>query len=854
MMVDLPTLGDDMSRRAFLQGAIAASSTLIAASSDLPPVHGAAVHPSTEVVVQSLDGSSWRVHESGRGDESYPAKVPGDIFTDLMAANKIPNPYFRDNNSTVQWVGKRAWRYSRSFTPDAEILKKTFVKLRCHGLDTLATVRINGRKIGAADNMYRTWQYDIKDGLKPGENTIDIEFQPTAPYAASMVKKYQNHHGLINRLKSPQVWVRKAPYMWGWDWCRPLLTCGIWKSIELIGFDARITDVRVDQNLRRSDLAILNVVVTAEARPEDLTARATVLFNGRSVAESAVTLSQGRGATELSITNPQLWWPNGMGSQHLYMIVVELVSARGTVIDTAQRRIGLRTIRYVPKSESMAVHLEINGAPFFAKGADWIPADNIPSRVTPEILRRYMEDARDCHFNLLRFWGGGYYESQAQFDACDELGLLVLFEFKFANHFYPVFDAHWLENVRLEVSEQVRLNRHHPCIALWSGNNEIYWFHGFNRLFRDTIGDILHKELPGANYELGSGDPGSSNDIHYWGPWDITKPPEQFKNANGFITEFGMQSFPEPATVNAYTVPADRDSIDSKVMVYHERSFGRFGIDNMIKAVESYFGPVPKDVDSTLWLTQIAQAYVIGYGVEHWRRNMPGTMATLIWQLNDSWPAPTWSMIDWYHRWKAIMYASKRFFSPLLASVRTERDSGNLELWVSSDSMESLNGELDWRVTNVDGNLLHQGRKEVVISPASSHLHETWNYAGGPGMPAKENVLIWSTLQVEGKVQSEACHWFAAPKDLQLLEPELSHTVSQLADGIFRVVVKARKPALWVWVHLKDMDAKYSDNFIHLAPWRKMDIEVRPTERMSLEDFQRRLEIRSVYDVVNAHR
>lgn len=851
-MAEIPIDEYQISRREFLHGAAgAAASVVLAEKLETAAASTGNGKLPSGVIVQSLGGSLWRAQEGNRDDESFPANVPGDIFTDLLAADRIPDPYFRDNNSKVQWVGKRTWRYTRNFIPDAAILRKTFIKLRCHGLDTLATLWLNGIKLGNADNMYRTWEYDIKKHLKPGENIIEVEFQPTSPYAASKVAAYRNQHGLINRLKAPQTWVRKAPYMWGWDWCRPLLTCGIWKPIEVIGFDCRITDVRVEQNLDQSGSATLNLILATEGISTGLSAKTTVLFNDQLVVDTVMTLPSGHGAAELRIPNPQLWWPNGMGPQHLYMIVVELMASHGTVIDKTHRRIGLRTIRYVSKSEAMSVHLEVNGVPFFAKGADWVPADNIPTRVTPEILRGYMEDARDCHFNLLRFWGGGYYEPQSQFDICDELGLLVIFEFKFANHFYPVFDAHWLENVRMEVQEQLRLNRHHPCIALWSGNNEIYWFHGFNKLFRDTVGGIVHKELPGANYELGSGDPGSSNDIHYWGAWDVTNPPKSFQKATGFITEFGMQSFPEPTTVDAYTLPEDRGSIDSKVMVYHERSFGRFGIDNMMHAVTNYFGPPPTDFDDALWLTQIAQAYVIGYGVEHWRRSRPETMATLIWQFNDSWPGPTWSMIDWYRRWKAIMYESKRFFAPLLVSVTAGIHSDEVQIWVVSDRMESVSGELHWRITDVDGKLLHQVAKTITIPAQSSHVFGHWRYPVREGFPDKENLLIWSTLRVEGKIASEGCHLVSAPKDLHLPKPGLKHSVSRSGEDTFRVVVETRKPALWVWVHLKDIDARYSDNFVHLAPWRKLDIEVRPAKRISLSECEQRLKVRSLRDVLH---
>ncbi len=841
--------GPGLSRRRFMHGTLGAAALSIIPEA---PRRTAADAPDSPLpagpALQNIGGHAWRVKEATHGDQPIPAVVPGDIFTDLMAAGQIANPYFRDNNAKAQWVGTKTWRYFGRFVPASTILDKQFILLRCHGLDTLATIWINGAQVGTADNMYRTWEFDIKNRIKPGENTIEIEFAPLAPYAAERIDKYKRNHGLL--LKATQSWVRKAPYMWGWDWCRPLLTCGIWKPIELVGFNRRIIDVGVDQDLSNPDVAKLHVAVGTQGGPkENLRTRVTVFFNGRSIATKTMRVTKSRSASDLKIQNPHLWWPNGMGPQNLYVVEVELLDAGRNVLDKARRRIGLRTVRQVKKREAVSVHLEVNGVAFFAKGADWIPADNIPTRVTPQILRRYMEDARDCHFNILRFWGGGYYESQAQFDACDELGLLVIFEFKFANHFYPVFDEPWLENVRREVREQVRINRHHPCIALWSGNNEIYWFHGFNTLFRKTIGGIVHKELPGANYQLGSGDPGSSIDIHYWGPWNVVDPPKSFQSRNGFITEFGMQSFPQPRTVDAYTLPADRHNLYSKVMVYHERSFGRYGIDGMMHAVNHYFGATPRDFDAALWLTQIAQAYVIGYGVEHWRRSMPRSMATLIWQLNDSWPGPTWSMIDWYHRWKAIMYAARRFFAPVLVSARTDAKSGDIEAWVSSDRMQSLHAELMLHVTDLHGKTLHTSSRSMTVPPRTSHMGLRWNYPAPAEHPARENVLVWTGLRAGGQTLSEGCHFFVAPRNLRLPEPGLSHRVTPGADGSFKVVVHSQKPALWMWVNLKGVDAKYSDNFVHMPAGGHVAIDVRPTTPISLVEFQRQLEVRNLRDV-----
>ncbi len=839
---------EGISRRGFIAiGAVAAAGATVS-STEMADGHISA--DPAAVVLQSLGGAHWQVADASVGGASVPAEVPGDIFTDLLRAKRIEDPYFRENNATVQWVGKRIWRYSTSFTPDAALFARKHILLRCHGLDTLADIHLNGSLIGRADNMYRTWEFEVGNHLKRGVNNLEIIFHPTAPYAEAQLKKCQ-HHPLAKWLKPAQCSVRKAPYMWGWDWCRPLLTCGIWKPIELVGFDARITDLRVEQHLPSDKHAVLNVHTAVEGHYHGVQASISLSFNGDHLATHSAIITNGHARTSFQISQPQLWWPNGMGPQNLYTVEVEIRRGGQPAIDRSQRRIGLRTVRYLKGDAKFGQHLEVNGVPLFAKGADWIPPDNIPTRITPAIIRRYVRDARECGFNMLRFWGGGFYEDQSQFDACDESGLLVLFEFKFANHFYPVFDPHWLNNVRHEVREQVRLNRHHPCIAIWSGNNEIYWFHGFNKLFKETIGGILKAELPDANYELGSGDPGSKIDLHYWGPWNVIDPPKPFRQAHGFITEFGMQSFPQPATVNAYTAPDDRKDIYSPVMVYHERSFGKFGMQNMLHEVEQYFGPLPKDFDSTLWLSQIAQAYVMGWGVEHWRRQMPRTTCTLIWQLNDSWPGPTWSMIDWYHRWKAIMFASKRFYAPVLVSTETNLTSGGAAIWLSNDRMDKVSGDVHWQLTDTSGRLLHQGHAAVDVPPHTSEMIHHLPRAEVSAHPGP--VLIWTQMQADDETLSSNCHFAVAPKSLGLPNPQLQYHVSQTAHDVFSVDVSAQHPALWVWLNLAGVDARYDDNFFHLHPAHTRRITVTPDRAMSLRDFLHRLTLRSVYDLMSQH-
>jgi len=311
-----------------------------------------------------------------------------------------------------------------------------------------------------------------------------------------------------------------------------------------------------------------------------------------------------------------------------------------------------------------------------------------------------------------------------------------------------------------------------------------------------------------------------------------------------------MQSFPQPATVDAYTDPADRGDIYSPVMVYHERSFGKFGMQNMLHEVEQYFGPLPNDFDSVLWLSQIAQAYVLGWGVEYWRRQMPRTTCTLIWQLNDSWPGPTWSMIDWYHRWKAIMYASKRFYAPVLVTTDTNAQTGQTDLWVCNDRIHPVDGHVHWQMTDTAGRTLHQGTENMHVSPHTSEIiaHLPHEEPAAHWQP----MLIWTQLKLADEVESSGCHFTAAPKALQLHKPKLDCRITKADQGAFHVAITSDVPALWVWLNLVGADAAYSDNFFHLDPARPRLITVRPQRPMNLAEFRRRLHTRSVYDLMTS--
>ncbi|MGH9586909.1 MAG: beta-mannosidase [Acidobacteriaceae bacterium] len=791
-----------------------------------------------------LGGDMWSLREESKGGKT-PATIPGGTYTNLLAAGAIPDPFRGENNSKVQWVAEKSWTFERGFHIARDLHDKRHVELVCHGLDTLATVWLNGHEIGTANNMFRKWTFDIRPYLHKGENHIRIRLDSLTSYVEEQRAAYKGKYGVD--LSNERSWVRKAPYMWGWDWCRPVLTQGIWKRIEVLGYDARIDDLGVLQSHQSDGSVQLELHATAVGQTSGTHVEVQVLLANNVAAKATGRMENGKAILHTTVRQPQLWWPSGMGDQPLYVVTAELKDAEGQSLDTASRRIGLRKVDVVAPSKDKALHLRVNGIPVFAKGADWIPADNMPTRVTPEILRWYMTRAVASNFNFIRLWGGGYYEEDELFDLCDELGLMLQFEFKFANASYPVQDKPWMDNLREEIEQQTRRCRNHASIVIWSGNNEIEYFDGYEQLFSDFIGGIVHRLIPGAFYEVGSGAHGSG-DIHSWDVWHGGQSVESYGQVAGFVTEFGMQSTPVPMTVRAFTEAADRQSILSPVMQYHELDGSGRGIQIIMDYTEANFGAAPNNFDDTLWLTNINQAWMVRYGVEHWRRDMPRSMAAVIWQYNDCWPCSTWSMVDYFRREKALLFQSRHFFAPVLVSGLPNAETGQADLYVTSDQRDAVSAELRWEVTDLTGELLRQGSKQINVPAGASRRAEELDLSDLVEAHGAENILVWPEVLVDGRVVAQNTLFFGRPKMLKLKRPNLLVNVSGGATQ-YRVVIESDVPALWTWANVEGAEAVYSDNFVHVSQNRAAEIDIVLDKPMSPFDFRRMLMVRSVYDI-----
>ena len=825
--------------------------------------------PSQAIQILDLDGE-WTLQQAGK-EEIIKATVPGSVHTDLLAASKIPDPYYRDDEDRLQWIGEVDWVYKRTFDIQKDFLEHEQVLLRCEGLDTLATIKINSREIAGTDNMFRTWEFDVKNVLKPGKNTIEVRFNSTVPY----IKKNQAEHPIPLRDPPHGVnggnWVRKEQCNFGWDWGPCLLTCGVWRPIKLIACNiVRLGDVYVSQKHNEDGSVTLDITAELTAIPDgkSLTASFIVSREKEKIAESKTTIKNGKVRAALTLQNPELWWPNDMGSQPLYSVTVSLFAQDGSILETKVKRVGLRILRLQRKKDKWGESFQfvVNGVPFFAKGACWIPADTFAPHLKYDDYADLIKSAAEAHMNMLRVWGGGFYEADMFYDLCDELGICVWQDFMFACATYPTFDDSFMENVSAEFNDNIRRLRHHPGIALWCGNNELEqgwvgdkWndrqmsWADYSRLFDKLLPEICHKLDPERDYwPCSPHSPyGNRNDFnnpdwgdaHLWNVWHGKQPFEWYCTAlHRFCSEFGFQSFPEPKTAFGYTAPQDRN-ITSYVMEHHQRS----GIGNttIMTYLLDWFR-LPDEFEATLWLSQILQGMAMKYAVEHWRRNMPRTMGTLYWQLNDCWPVASWASIDYHHRWKALHYMAKQFFAPVLVSGVENIEKGSVAVYINSDLMEPCTGELSWTVTDVKGKTISQGKKQVDIKRGSNQTHvlNLSKYIKEYGI---RNLMVWLDLSVDAKCVSTNFVTFARPKHLELCQPEIESTVS-LENGTPVVTLTSKAPALWTWLELEGSDARFSDNFFHLRPGKPVRVIVTTDKPLSVAEIKKCLRIRSLID------
>jgi beta-mannosidase len=851
-------------------------------------VYSSLVVPGQVSVSERSLNENWKFKEQGTL-KWLAAKVPGCVHTDLIENGIIEDPFYRLNESKVQWIDKKDWVYLNQFEISKEEFEKTNHELQFEGLDTYAKVYLNDSLILNSNNMHRTYNVDVKKFLKKGVNYLKVILESpirkgigmydALDYKIPVSANDQAEKGEVTEGKRISVFTRKAGYHYGWDWGPRLVTSGIWRPIKLISwYNARVTDF--DINYKIDELALIQANIIIESSIDQEYGSLDLKLNDSIIKSiSAIKLKKGNQKIieTFTVENPRLWWPNGMGEQYLYKFEVDFKTE--SKIENISRLIGLRSIDFIPDSN---FHFNVNNKPTFIKGVNYIPQDIFLPRVSNEGYEKLIVAAKDANMNMIRVWGGGVYENSRFYELCDSLGLMVWQDFMFACAMYPGDDG-FLENIRLEAKDNYNRLKKHTCIALWCGNNENLsawkrwgWekntikeqspeiakriWKSYDTLFHSILPSVVqpasNKNRMNNNHNNywasspsaseGIAESYDSGDTHYWGVWWGKEPFENFNSKiSCFMSEYGFQSFPEYSSFKKFGETQD-ENMYSDVMKHHQRS----SIGNA--TIEEYMQrefTTPTDFKSLLYTSQILQADGIRLGIEAHRRN-DKCMGSIYWQLNDCWPGASWSSIDYYGKWKALHYAVKKAFSPVIISH--EFIDSNLHVSVISDDSKSFNGEI----------------KVVLSKFKGESALKTWNKAVGLKANESKNLLIITKeellsgeskndsylsllLKENNNIISSKNVYFLPFKELIIPNPVLKKHVT-VNEKLQKISVTIKSQNFAKGVHVTSSSSEnFSDNFFDLPVNGEKTITLNLTKDVAITELISSIKIVSLWDTIN---
>lgn len=774
------------------------------------------------------DSRDWTLDLSGRwdlrddrGDHALEISFPDDIISALHRAERIPDPYWGRNEYGLRWIAERDWIARRSFD-----LPTGDVRLRLSGLDTVAEVRVNGSVVLEAANAFRRFDVDLSGVAQPGSNMIEIRFASNVAEAARRQEAqpfFVPYHAENCPIPNGNM-LRKPQCDFGWDWNIALAPCGLYGAIEIVPNGVtRLRDMSVTQH-HGTDGVTVNVRLIADRAP-DRDEICIVDFAGQ---EERVALRAGQAQAEVAfhVSEPELWWPAGLGAQTLYPLTARIGDHALT------RRIGLRSVELItdPDPSGARFGLRVNGREVFARGANWIPADALPGRVTEDKTRDLLQSAVDANMNILRVWGGGRYEPDWFYDLCDEMGLMVWQDFMFACNLYPS-TADYLAEVRAEVADVVARIGHHACIALWCGDNELIgaltWFEesrkdrdrylvSYDRLNR-AIETTLKELLPSANWWPSSPSPGTldfgdawhndgSGDMHFWSVWHEGRDFEHYRDISPrFCSEFGFQSYPSMDVIRSFAGSEDFN-IAAPVLESHQKNAG--GNARIAETMFRYFR-FPFTFEDFVYLSQVQQGLAIQTAVDYWRSLKPHCIGAIYWQLNDTWPVASWSSLDYGGGWKLLHHMARRFFDPVrVLAVPTER---GIALKAVNDTADVVDIDMTVRAASVDGSVRHLSTATGSVPTERSAVLATI----ADGTLRDDEILVFDWT-VPGRPTARD-HF--APKRYKAyrLQPPRIRTRVKRVEGMWQVTLESAALALFVALE-PSVPGRLSDNAVTLLP------------------------------------
>ncbi|AZA50907.1 glycoside hydrolase family 2 protein [Chryseobacterium carnipullorum] len=807
-----------------------------------------------QMTERSLSSEKWQFKNT-KEQKWLPAKIPGTVHLDLMDNKIIPDPFKDENEKKVQWIENEDWEYQTTFKVSANELKNDHIDLIFNGLDTFSEIYLNGKLLKKTDNMFRKWNVPVKEFLKQGDNDLQIKFKSAVKQGKELAKKVP-----FAMPESPRSFVRKAQYQFGWDWGPRLVTAGIWKEIQLELWNfAKIENVKYHQNFSNEVLDFNFEIEINAQEAGDYRLNINQL-------NKTIALKKGINTIRVpyNVSGFKLWQPNGWGEANLHDFKIEL-SKNSKALDQKNIKVGLRTVELVQEKDAAgkSFYFKVNGQPLYAKGTNWIPADSFSPRITKEKYRKLIKDAKDAHMNMIRIWGGGIYEDDEFYKACDENGILVWQDFMFAGSFYPADEA-FLNNVKEEVKDQVNRLQNHPSITLWCGNNEIdeaivNW--GYQKQFKYSKDDSLqvwkdykklfHEVIPNALKEnltpdknrywpsspsIGWGHKESltEGDSHYWGVWWGEQPFEIYNEKVGrFMSEYGFQGMPGLEAVKSmFSGTPDLNLQNPTIKAHEKHSRGWEIINEYIK--RDY--PLPVDFVKYNYISQLLQARGMRIAVEAHRRAKPFNMGTLYWQLNDCWPVVSWSSIDYSGNWKALQYQMKRSFEQQV--ILTEEKEGMLNFYAVNDGLNDVNRvSLKIEVLNFEGKVLKEirgvSKEQTLGSILKFDPVEIKNVLNESD---RNTIFLQLTLKDNGgKVIAANQHFFARPKDLQLSKPAIK--MKRVAADEIEISTDVLAKDVYLMG-----DTHYSDNFFDLLP--------NTSKKIKLSKPLQNIEVMSLWDTM----
>jgi beta-mannosidase len=840
----------------------------------------------------SLDGP-WTFRISGHRTptappdpslwQPMPAVVPGTVHHHLHALGKISDPHYARNELDLQWIDEQDWEWTRTFDAGESDAARARQELIFSGLDTVATIFLNGQRVGRSANMFRQVVCDVRGVLRPASNELRVLLESPTSYAKAQAQrgkhrvadgdwKWQTGEVRLTH----RAWIRKVQCHFGWDWGLYLATSGIWQSCRLECADGpRIASMSIEQvHSRRAVKLNVRLHLMASVKSSG-TVRLTCRRGDLEI--DAVELRAAGRAGEhvleaaLVIKDRQLWWPAGEGAQPLYDITAQWLTS--ATEPSLSRRIGLRTVELVTKKgkspdgqPAESFYFKINGRPIFAKGANWIPPDQFVDRCTPDVYRHLLTSMVQANMNMVRVWGGGWYEQDIFYRLCDELGLMVWQDFMMACALYPD-TTQFIKELTEEAIYQIRRLHAHPSIVLWNGDNEDaeavwrWWrdspdFKKNVRIYKKVMTALkrtVEREDPTRRFWLSSpsnddfnGDCTNPNrgDVHYWTVWHGRQPFSNYYTVKPrFASEFGFQSFAEPRTIRA-VVPAEELNPSSRIMEHHQRSpDGNMLITNTMAREMR----IPRDFDTFCWASQINQAMAIRTAVEHWRRLRPWCMGTIYWQLNDLWPVASWSSIDYHGRWKVLHHWAKRFYAPVLGSIIV-KDGNSIDLWATSDLPRPIELEATLSMYTWAGEPIGQPERFGVKLRAGQ---SKW-FGSFTEMKIKSHEICLF-LHLRGDGVSHDNHAALVPwKWVTLPQPLVSQEVRESGAGV-ELVVSSDQVVPFFHAELDGMDGHFDGDWAVMEPRKQYVMRWVPhlergTAMPSLAAARRALKTMSLYD------